>query len=148
MENQFSRVRSAKDIIISVSLIVSGFVLMFLPYGTGMNIGGFFLFLVGALFLMLFKSHYKELETNDVYEKKVLYFPQESINAILKSVISNPNSIDISKEGQGKTVKLNIYYSYKADNAYLRLYEYIPYSYEPITEVKHYSIKEVSNLIK
>ena len=74
MENQFCRVRSAQDIIISVSLIVVGFVFMFLPYGTGLNIGGFFLILIGALFLALFKSHYKELETNHVYEKKEFYF--------------------------------------------------------------------------
>lgn len=148
MENQFSRVRSAKDILISVSLIIAGFVLMFLPYGTGMNIGGFFLLLIGALFLMLFKSVYKEQGTNDTYEKKELYFNQESVNAVLKSVLSNPNSIELSTEGQGKTVRLDIYYSKKADKAYLRLYEYIPYMYEPVTEVLHYNIKEVSNLIK
>ena len=148
MENQFSRVRSAKDIFISVSLIVAGFVLMFLPYGTGLNIGGFFLFLVGALFLMLFKSHYKQLDTNDVYEKKEFYFCREDENKILKAVLSNPNSIDLSKEVQGKTIKLNIYYSRKADKAYLCLYEYIPYMYEPITEVLQYNIKQVSNLIK
>ena len=148
MENQFSRVRSAKDIFISVSLIVAGFVLMFLPYGTGLNIGGFFLFILGGLFLFLLKSVYKEAGTNDIYKQVELYFHQESTNAILKSVISNPNTIDMSKEGQGKTVKLNIYYSSKADKAYLRLYEYIPYMYEPITEVLQYNIKQVSNLIK
>lgn len=148
MENQFCRVRSAKDIIISVSLIVAGFVLMFLPYGTGLNIGGFFLFLIGGTFLFLFKSVYKELGTNDVYEKKEFYFPQESTNVILKAVLSNPNSIDLSLEGKGKTVKLNIYYSNKAGKAYLRLYEYIPYMYEPITEVLEYNTKEISNLIK
>ena len=84
----------------------------------------------------------------EIYEKKELYFHQEYTNAILKSVISNPNSIDLSIEGQGKTVRLNIYYSNKADKAYLRLYEYIPYMYEPITEVLQYNIKDVSNLIK
>lgn len=148
MENQFCRVRSAQDIIISVSLIVAGFILMFLPYGTGMNIGGFFLILIGALFLVLFKSHYKELETNHVYEKKEFYFNLDHLDILTKSVLSNPNSIDLSAEGQGKTVRLTMYYSKKADNAYLRLYEYIPYLYEPVTEVQRYNIKEVSNLIK
>ena len=148
MENQFCRVRSAQDIIISVSLIVAGFVLMFLPYGTGMNLGGFFLVLIGALFIVLFKSHYKELETGDVYEKKEFYFNLEHLDVLSKSVLSNPNSIDLSVEGQGKTVRLTMYYSTNADNAYLRLYEYIPYLYEPVTEVLRYNIKEVSNLIK
>lgn len=148
MENQFCRVRSAKDIIISVSLIVAGFVLMFLPYGTGVNIGGFFLFLIGGMFLFLFKSVYKEVGTNDVYEKKEFYFHREAINEILKGVMSNPNSIDLSAEGQGKTVKLSIYYSNRAEKAYMRLYEYIPYMYEPVTETLEYNTKEISKLIK
>ena len=59
MNLNFSRVRSTSDIIVSSSLIIAGAALMFLPYGTGLNIAGFFFLLTGVLFLALFKSMYK-----------------------------------------------------------------------------------------
>lgn len=41
MEKTFIRVRSAKDIITSVSLIIIGAALVTLPTGAGINIAGF-----------------------------------------------------------------------------------------------------------
>ena len=148
MEFQFCRVRSAKDLFISLSLIVLGFILMFLPYGVGMNIGGFFLFLLGAIFLFLFKSVYTLNGGKEKYVGKEFYFSQEHNHALLKAVLDNPKSIDLSAEGRGKTIKLNLYYSIEGGKAYLQLFEYIPYAYEPLTAMLEYDVKEVSNLIK
>ena len=148
MEFQFCSVRSAKDLFISLSLIILGFVLMFMPDRVGMNIGGFFLFLIGALFLFLFKSVYTLNGGKEKYIKKEFYFSQEHNHAILKAVLDNPKSIDVSVEGQGKTIKLNLYYSSASGKAYLQLFEYIPYAYEPMTAMLEYDINDVSNLIK
>ena len=148
MEFQFCSVRSAKDLFISLSLIVLGFVFMFLPYGVGMNIGGFFLFLIGAIFLFLFKSVYTLNGGKEKYVKREFYFSQEQNHTILKAVLDNPKSIDLSAEGSGKTIKLNLYYSTEGGKAYLQLFEYVPYEYEPLTAMLEYDVKEVSNLIK
>ena len=148
MENQFYRVRSAKDIILSVSLIIIGGILLFIPNGVGVSIGGLFILLIGALFLSVLKSVYKMEGSDVVYNKKELYFNQEFAKEIQKAVLSDPNSIDVSAEGLGKVIKLNIYYSNQSGVAYLRLYEYIPYSYEPLTDMIKYQLKDISSLIK
>lgn len=148
MDKEFCRVRSAKDIVISVSLIILGIILFFLPYGIGIKIGGFFLFLLGSLFLWLFKSVYKELGDKTIYHKKELFFRRELLNSILKGVISDPKSIDTTAEGLGWTIKLNVYYSKSADKGYIQLFEYVPYNYEPCTEMLEYRINQIDNLIK
>lgn len=148
MEKHFCRVRSAQDIIISVSLLLAGTVLMFLPYGgVGVTMGGFFMFLVGGLFLYLFKSAYREDGDKNLYHKKELYFRRELLGAIEDALESDPTSIDMKQEGFGWTIKLNLYYSVKADKAYLQLFEYIPYNYEPCTQMLEYKISQITNLI-
>ena len=148
MEKEFCRVRSASDIAISVTLIILGIVLFLLPYGIGIKIGGFFLFLLGSLFLWLFKSVYKETGEKNIYHKRELYFRRELLNPILKGVVSDPHSIDTSAEGLGWTIKLNVYYSKSADKGYIQLFEYVPYNYEPCTEMLEYRINQIDNLIK
>ena len=58
MKPHFYRVRSVKDIVISVTLIIAGIALMSYPSEIGITILGMFLFLIGSLFLYLFKSVY------------------------------------------------------------------------------------------
>ena len=148
MNLNFSRVRSANDIIVSLSLIIAGAVLMFLPYGTGLNIAGFFFLLTGVLFLALFKSVYKLDGTEVTYYRKELYFKHEELEAIKKAVESDKPQIDVSKEGEGKTVKLDIYFSPKWGKSYIQLFEYIPYTYEPVTEIKGFNIDKIEKIIK
>lgn len=148
MEKHFIQVRSGKDKAISFSLLVSGIVLMFLPYGVGCNIGGFFLFLLGGVFLYLLKSVYKEKDGTEIYHKKELMFRRELLDKIQDAVLSNPNRIDTSDEGKGWTIKVSLFYSQKADKGYIQLFEYIPYSYEPCTPMLQYNYNQISNLIK
>lgn len=148
MDKTFYRVRSTKDITISVSFIIAGIILMFIPSAVGANIGGFFLLLIGTLFLFLFKSVYKEEGGKDIYHKKELLFRRENLNEIQDALLSNPNKIDLKGQGQGWTIKLNMYYSISADKAYLQLFEYIPYNYEACTQMLEYKIVQVEKLIK
>lgn len=148
MSLNFSRVRSASDIIVSSSLIIAGAALMFLPYGTGLNIAGFFFLLSGILFLVLFKSVYKLDGTEETYYRKELYFKHEELEAIKKAVESDIPKIDISKEGEGKTVKLDVYYSPRWGKGYIQLFEYLPYTYEPVTEIKGFNIDKIEKIIK
>ena len=56
MEKTFVKVRSVKDIVIFVSLIVLGSVLVALPTGTGINIAGFFMIFAGLITALILKS--------------------------------------------------------------------------------------------
>ena len=147
MKPHFYRVRSVKDIVISVTLIIAGIALMSYPSEIGITILGMFLFLIGSLFLYLFKSVYKKEGTKEIYHKRELQFRREILQTIQDAVLSDPNQIDMTKEGLGWTVKLNIYFSREADKGYIQLYEYIPYNYEPCTQMLEYRINQIDKLL-
>ena len=150
MEEQFCRVRSASDIFISSVLIITGAVLLMGNFQIGIMIAGFFMLLTGILFMCLLKTVYKD--KTDIsgihYHKKELKFQRKTLNTLLHNVINNPEEIDKSSIGQGWTVKLVIYYSKTADIAYIQLYEFIPYKYEPCTPILEWKYEKIASLIK
>ena len=148
MEKTFVKVRSVKDIVIFVSLIVLGSVLVALPTGTGINIAGFFMIFAGLITALILKSGYKEETTGEKYCKKEYYF-QQAMNAAICSVLeSKPESIDLSEEDKGNAVKLDVYYSKANGKAYLQLFEYIPYKYEPCSQMYEHHISRIEKLIR
>lgn len=148
MEKTFVRVHSAKDIIISVSLIVLGSVLVALPTGVGINVAGFFMIFTGLLLALFMRTGYKDIDSGERYQKKEHYF-QQAMNSVISSVLENkPEAIDLAEEEKGNAVKLDIYYSKTSGKAYLQLFEYIPYRYEPCSRMYEHQISRIEKLIK
>ena len=148
MEMTFIRVRSVKDIAISVSLIALGAVLIALPTGAGVNITGFFMIFAGLIISLTLKTGYKDTATGDKYQKKEHYF-QQAMNALISSALaSKPESIDLAEANKGNAVKLDIYYSKANGKAYLQLFEYVPYKYEPCSKIYEYEIGRVEKFLK
>ena len=148
MEKTFNRVRSIKDIVISASIIILGLVLLLLSAGAGVDIAGYFFILTGLVLIFILKSDYKDPETGIRYKKKEYYFPQEMNASIALALATNPESIDIREAGKGESVMLDIYYSKDSGKAYLQLFKYIPYEYEPCSKVYEYEIARVEKLLK
>ena len=148
MEKTFVRVRSAKDIMIFVLLIALGSVLVALPTGASVNILGFFMIFAGLIIALVMKTGYKETETGEKYCKKEHYF-QQAMNATISSaIVSKPESIDLGEANKGNAVKLDVYYSKASGKAYLQLFEYVPYKYEPCSKTYEHAIGKVEKLIK
>lgn len=148
MEKTFVRVRSAKDIIIFTSLIVLGSVLVALPTSVSVNITGFFLIFAGIALAFILRTAYKDTATGEKYQMKEHYF-QQAMNAPISSALqSDPESIDLGEEDKGNAVKLDIYYSKSTGKAYLQLFEYVPYQYEPCSKMYEYEISKVGKLLK
>ena len=148
MEMNFTRVRSAKDIIVFTSLVVLGSVLVALPTGAGVNIAGFFMIFAGLITALILKTGYKHNETGVKYQKQEYYFQQEMSPIISSALESKPNSIDLTQADKGNAVKLDIYYSKVSGKAYLQLFEYIPYRYEPCSNIYEHDLTKVNKLIK
>ena len=147
MEKTFIRVRSAKDIILSSSFIIIGCILIALPTDVGMNIIGFLLICTGIIFVLVLHSGYKDADTGFRYRKVEHYFKQE-MNPIIKSALeSKPDSIDLSQANKGSTVKLEIYFSNASGKAYLQLFEYIPYNYEPCSKMYEYEMGRIEKIL-
>ena len=148
MEKTFVRVRSAKDITIFASLIVLGSVLVALPTSTSVNITGFFLIFAGIILALVLRTSYKDIETGEIYQKKEHYF-QQAMNAPIASALqSDPESIDLGEADKGNALKLDIYYSKSTGKAYLQLFEYVPYKYEPCSNMYEHEVSKIGKLLK
>ena len=150
MNKEFIRVRSVKDILISTALTLSGIVLVALPTSVGINILGFFMLLIGLLLFFTLKNSYKDEETGIKYHKKEKYF-EGCRRDELSSAISKHNckcKVDLSKENQGNTLRLDIYYNKQAGKAYMQIFEYIPYRYEPYSNLYEHELVNVAELIE
>ena len=148
MEKTFTRVRSIKDIVIFSSLAIVGIILTALPIGDAAHIAGFFIIFAAGILAFILKSAYKDVETNAKYCKKERYFQQVMHAEIFAAIASKPDSVDLSEENKGNAVKLDIYYSRLTGKAYIQLFEYVPYTYQPCSKMYEYEISKVSKLIK
>ena len=148
MEKIFNRVRSIKDITVFVSLALVGVLLTALPIGEAASIAGFFIIIAAAILALVLKSAYKEVETKEIYLKKERYFQQAEHAAISSAIASKPDTVDLSDEDKGNALRLDIYSSKSSGKAYLQLFEYVPYTYQPCSKIYEYEISKVAKLIK
>ena len=148
MEKKFTRVHTIKDIVIFISLLVFGSILLAVPTSDAVNITGFFLILVGAILALVLKTGYKDIETNAKYRKLERYFQQAEHAAISSAIASKPDSVNLSEENKGNALKLDIYFSKATGKAYIQLFKYVPYTYQPCSKMFEYEISKVGKLIK
>jgi len=147
MEKNFIRVRSTKDITISAVLTLVGCILVALPTATSVNILGFFMIFAGLILFLMMKTGYKEEETGARYCKTERFFAQNMKNEIAEKIASKPSGIDLTEEDKGNAVRLDVFYSKTSGKAYIQLFEYIPYKYEPCSRQYEYEINETGRLI-
>ena len=148
MEKEFIRVRSIKDIVIFVSLIVAGSVLVAMPTSTAVNITGFFLIFAGLILALVMKTGYKDTETGEKFQKNEIYFQQAMHSAVFSALESKPATIDLGEADKGNAVRLDVYFCKASGKAYLQLFEYVPYKYEPCSKVYEHELAKVEKLIK
>ncbi len=146
MEKNFIRVRSTKDYIISIGLTLAGCVLVALPTATSVNILGFFMIFAGLILFMVLRTGYKDQETGANYSKSEHFFSQEYRPDLCSKIASNPGSIDLSAEGKGNSVRLDVYFCKDSGKAYLQVFEYVPYKYEPCSRQVECPISDVAKL--
>ena len=148
MEKTFNRVATIKDIAVFTSFILIGTALIIFPTGAGINLAGFFMILTGMILAFILRTGYKDLDSGVMYSKREYYFQQEMNPVISSALASMSGSIDLSQADKGKTVKLDIYYSKLTGKAYLQLFEYRPYKYEPCSQTYEYELFTVRDLVK
>ena len=148
MKKNFIRVRSAKDIVMFSLLIIVGCILTLISDMDSLKLGGYSLILTGVVLAFFLKSAYKNIGTKETFLKKELLFPKEMKATILSALASNPNSIELSKNDESQSLKLELFYSKTQGKAYLQLFEYIPYQYEVCSEIYEYEISKIEKLLE
>ena len=148
MKKEFVRVRSVKDIVIFSLITIAGLALSFVHYNIPICMTGCFLVFIGVMLILFLKSGYKEIHSGEHFKKVERYFQQAMHESIKDAINSNPNSIDLSEEDKGNALKLDVYYSKTTGKAFLQLFEYVPYSYQPCSEIIEHEMKDVDKLLK
>lgn len=147
MEKQFNRVRSTRDIIVSLSIIAAGAILVGLPTPVSVNITGFFMIFAGLLLIFILQTGHKDSETGEYFKKKELFFPQNMKDRLMDGLKAENLSEIIKEENKGNGLRVDIFYRKSDERAYVRLYEYVPYKYLPATPFKEYSQNSIKALI-
>ena len=147
MEKTFSRVYSAKDITIILTLTIGGCILILLPTASSINILGFFMIIAGIILAIFMKTGYKDDETGVRYCKTEHFFASSKRDDLKKAVVRCPRKTDLSQEDAGNSLRMDIYHSSKSGKAYIQLFEYIPYKYEPFTTMYEHDLNNVIEII-
>ena len=148
MEREFIRVRSAKDIFITLALIISGTIMVAWPDSQSISVAGFFTLFAGILLWFVMKTGYKDTESGKLYQKKEHYFAQSLKHEIATKLATNLKSIDLNSEDKGNGLRLDVYYSKATGKAYIQLFEYIPHTYEPCSQMYEHSLTDASEISK
>lgn len=148
MEKEFERVRSLRDIIISVSMTVVGIVLIVLPASVSVNILGTCLAVPGVLMLLFLKTDYRDSDTGMHFRRLIKYYPASMKAEILAALKSDPSKEDWTEKSAADGLMLDIYAGRGVDKVFVRVSEFIPYSYEPCSEWFVYDENKVAALIK
>lgn len=148
MNKEFIRVRSVKDVAISTLMTICGSILLLLPTSDSINILGFFMIFTGIILFLTLRSSYKDTETGIIYSKKEHFFAQSIRQELLDTLTSMPSSISLSEEDKGNGIRLDIYHSKATGKAYIQMFEYVPYKYEPCSKVLEYNLSDVVKLVK
>ena len=148
MEKTFSRVYSAKDITIILTLVIVGSILVLLPTSGSINILGFFMIIAGIILGIFMKTGYKDDETGIRYCKTEHFFASDKRDILKKAITGIPKKEVLSGEDSGNSLRMDIYYSTKSGKAYIQLFEYVPYKYEPFTLMHEHDLKNVTEIIR
>ena len=148
MNKEFIRVRSIKDIVISSLLVIAGSVLLALPTNEAINIAGFFMIMTGILLAFVMKTAYMDTVTKEKFQKKEFFFQHAMYEPLTSALAKKPESVDLAEADKGSSLRLDVYVCKSSGKAYLQLFEYVPYKYEPCSQVHEHPIERVEKLIK
>lgn len=130
MDIKFKRVHSLKDLILSISTLIIGIGLYFVN-----QIAGILFIAIGVLMIIFFKTCYKKEGENVFFFKKALdvdHSCRESLMAFLEGQKVEPQVVETE---DGGAIRLEIYYNATASIAFVQLFDFSNYKYEPATQI-------------
>ena len=130
MEIKLKSVHTAKDLIISAIVIAAGIGLYFVNEGLGIVIGA-----CGLLLLLFYKTGHKREGEDIVLQKKALdiaHTCRTSLKGFLEGMDVEP---EVDTNLSGGVIRLEAYYNADAAIAYVQLFDFSNYIYEPATVI-------------
>lgn len=101
--------------------------------------------ITGIILFAVLKTGWRDTETKEQYHRKVKFFSKDIKDEIMDNLENHIENIDIQKNNIGTGLKMEVYYNRR--QAFVNLYKYIPYSYEPVSSTFEYSADKIEKLI-
>ena len=130
MEIKLKKVHTAKDLIISAIVLAAGIGLYFVNAGLGGVIG-----ICGLLMLLFCKGGYKREGEDIILQKKALdvaHSCRDSLKGFMEGKDVEP---EVNTSLSGGVIRLEAYYNADASIAYVQLFDFSNYTYEPATGI-------------
>lgn len=130
MQIKFKKVHTKKDLIISAIVLAAGIGLYFINAGLGI-----FMAVCGLLMLLLYKGGFKREGKDVVLQKKaidVAHSCKDSLKGFMEGKDVEP---EVKTSINGGIIRLEVYYNTADAIAYVQLFDFSNYTYEPATEI-------------
>lgn len=148
MNKEFARVRSARDLVLSIVLILAGLACVIIPSSIAISILGCFIFVVGIVLFCVLKTERKDKETGIHYNLLHKYYPKSRKNELLAALAGDPAAFDWTESENEESLRMDVFYSKSANTAFVHCYEYIPYEYLSCSDWFKFDLDKSGNLCK
>ena len=130
MECNFIKVHTGRDLAISTMLLLSGAGLFLINMGLGICIG-----ICGLCMFIFYKWGYR-IDGRGILLSRKSEDISKACRTSLVDFLEGRNPTPTIKQGhEGGTVRLDLYYNQTENVAYVRLYDFCNYVYEPATGI-------------
>lgn len=130
MKIEFKRVHTTQNIIISSFILIIGIVTYFFHTAFGI-----FLIIVGLAMLVFYKTGYKALDNKIMLKREQIDICKRSREQVI-SFLNGAESIGkLQKPTDNGLVYIELFYNREHHVGYAQVFDYIDYSYEPITSI-------------
>ena len=143
MENNFVKVHSNKDIIISIIVIVAGIAIILVN-----TMLGIFIILCGLLSFLLYKSGYKYDNKGVKLKKKSLELSRTCQQSVLDFLNGQNMQLNLIHGNEGGTFMLEVWFNKEEKIAYAQASVYQELGYRKITEIVKLNASNAQLLIE
>ena len=147
INSEFVKVHSLMDTFIYVALIMAGVLLILLPLGQVIAVFGCFLIVSGIVVALINKTEYKNLQLKGHFKKLEYYYPLSQRAEIVGALMGEPEILLPPDTNKDDVLRLDIYYAKSNDKAYLQLFKYVPYAYEPASIIYELEKESIHKLL-
>ncbi len=148
MNKEFTRVRSARDIVLSSILLLAGLACILVPSSMAISILGCFITIIGIVLFCVLKSLRKDKETGICYNIAHKYYPKARKTEILNALANDPAGFDWSESGSEESFRLDIYSSRQNNTVFVHCFEFIPYEYISCADWFKLELDKCGNMLK
>ena len=130
MENNFKRVHTPNNLIITAIIAVAGIGLFFVNAGLGIA-----LVAVAILLFFLWKSGFRKDGVHTVFTKEAIDVPRSFRQNIIDFLEGKSDEVEFKEGCEGGCVRIEAFYNKHEQIAFAQLMDFSSYTYQPVGEM-------------